>query len=171
MNNSQFISIQELANILGISRSAVYKRVKKGQIMAMKIGRNFAIPKKYVAHILGKALSEKDKQNINRAIKKTFKEWNVPGSKPETERILAKIDTIRTRLLQESAENIKVDMDEARANLNKRFYSKASQKFKDILKIVDNEDLKRYVDRNRKVAALLQEVKERLVIALNKELN
>ncbi len=75
MKNSQFVSIRELANILGISRIAVYKKVKKGQIKAMKIGRNFAIPKKYVAHILGKTLGEKDKQNIDRAIKRTVKEY------------------------------------------------------------------------------------------------
>lgn len=75
MKNSQFISIRELADILGISRIAVYKKVKKGQIKAMKIGRNFAIPKKYVAHILGEALSDKDKQNIDRAIKRTVKEY------------------------------------------------------------------------------------------------
>lgn len=75
MKNAQFISIQELANILGISRIAVYKKVKKGQIKAVKVGRNFAIPKKYVAHILGKALSNKDKQGIDRAIKKTIKEY------------------------------------------------------------------------------------------------
>lgn len=75
MKNTKYITIQELANILGVSRIAVYKRVKKGQIKAMKIGRNFAIPKKYVAHILGKVLSNKDKRNIDKAIKKTIKEY------------------------------------------------------------------------------------------------
>ncbi len=75
MKQTQFISIQELANILGISRIAVYKKVKKGQIKAMKIGRNFAIPKRYVAHILGKALSNKDKQSIDRAIKRTVQDY------------------------------------------------------------------------------------------------
>ena len=75
MSNLQFITIKELADILGISRIAVYKRVKKGQIKAIRIGRNFAIPKKYVANILGKALSGKDKQDIDKAVKKTIKEY------------------------------------------------------------------------------------------------
>ncbi len=75
MKNTQFISIQELANILGISRIAVYKKIKKGQIKAMKIGRNFAIPKKYVDHILGRTLSAKDKQSIDKAIKRTVREY------------------------------------------------------------------------------------------------
>jgi excisionase family DNA binding protein len=75
MKNTQFISIQELANILGISRIAVYKKIKKGQIKAMKIGRNFAIPKKYVEHILGHTLSVKDKHGIDKAIKRIVREY------------------------------------------------------------------------------------------------
>jgi len=75
MKNNQYISIPELANILGISRIAVYKKVKKGQIKAVKIGRNFAIPKSYVAHIMGKALDEEHKRKIDKIIKKTVKEY------------------------------------------------------------------------------------------------
>lgn len=75
MRSDKYISIPELANILGISRIAVYKKVKKGQIKAVKIGRNFAIPKKYVSNILGKSLSENDKNKINKAIKKTVREY------------------------------------------------------------------------------------------------
>jgi len=75
MKNEKYITIPELANILGISRIAVYKKVKKGQIKAVKIGRNFAIPKRYLSNILGKSLNEDDKNKINRAIKRTVKEY------------------------------------------------------------------------------------------------
>ena len=75
MKNDKYITIQEMAKMLGISRIAVYKRVKKGTIKAMKIGRNFAIPKKYVANILGKVLRARDKNLIDKAIKKTVKEY------------------------------------------------------------------------------------------------
>ena len=75
MKQAQFISIKQLADILGISRIAVYKRVKKGQIKAVKIGRNFAIPRRYLDHILGRTLSAKDKQRIDGAIKKTIREY------------------------------------------------------------------------------------------------
>jgi len=75
MKSDKYLTIQELANILGITRIAVYKRVKKGQIKAVKIGRNFAIPKKYIAHILGKVLDAKGKHEIDKAIKKTIKEY------------------------------------------------------------------------------------------------
>jgi len=75
MKNNHYISIQELATILGISRIAVYKKVKSGRIKAMRIGRGFAIPKRYVDNILGKTLGSKDKQEIDAAVKKTVKEY------------------------------------------------------------------------------------------------
>ena len=39
-----FFSIPEAAEIIGISRIAVFKRVKKGQLPGIRIGRNWAIP-------------------------------------------------------------------------------------------------------------------------------
>lgn len=44
-----FISIPKLAKILGISRIAVYKKVKKNEIKAVKIGKNYAISTKYIS--------------------------------------------------------------------------------------------------------------------------
>ena len=75
MKTSGYVSIQELANILGISRISVYKKVKKGQIKAVRIGRSYAIPGKYVANIMGKTLNEDDKRKIDAAVKKTVKEY------------------------------------------------------------------------------------------------
>lgn len=75
MKEREFISIQELANILGISRIAVYKKVKNGKIKAIRIGRSFAIPQKYVANILGKSLADVDKKEIDEAVRKTVKEY------------------------------------------------------------------------------------------------
>jgi len=75
MENNDFITIPQLAKILGISRVAVYKKVKKGEIEAIRIGRNFAIPKKTIAHIMGKPLTEKDKREIDNAVKKTLEEY------------------------------------------------------------------------------------------------
>lgn len=86
MKDIQYVSIQELAKILGISRIAVYKKVKKGQIEAVKIGRSFAIPKAYVSRILGRPLSESDKKEIDTAVKRTVKEYG------ETLRLLGRDD-------------------------------------------------------------------------------
>jgi len=75
MKKSEYISIPQLARILGLSRVAVYKKVKKGQIKAIRVGRNYAIARKYEANILGKALAEEDKRQIDSAVKKTVKEY------------------------------------------------------------------------------------------------
>jgi len=75
MKRAEFISISELAKILGISRIAVYKKVKKGQIVAVKIGRMYAIPKEKISEILGNALGEDEKKMIDAAVKKTVKEY------------------------------------------------------------------------------------------------
>ena len=40
----EYYSIPEAAAILGISRIAVFKRVKKGQLEALRFGRNWAVP-------------------------------------------------------------------------------------------------------------------------------
>jgi len=40
----EFYSIPEAAAILGISRIAVFKKVKKGQLAALRFGRNWAVP-------------------------------------------------------------------------------------------------------------------------------
>lgn len=40
----KFLTIPEFAKKLGISRIAVFKKVKKGQLEAIRIGRNWAIP-------------------------------------------------------------------------------------------------------------------------------
>ena len=71
----EYISIKELAKILGISRIAVYKKVKKGQIKAIRIGRSFAIPKKELVDTVGRPLKEKEKKEIDEAVKKTVKEY------------------------------------------------------------------------------------------------
>jgi len=38
-----FFSLPEAAAVLGISRIAVFKKVRKGQLQAIRIGRNWAI--------------------------------------------------------------------------------------------------------------------------------
>lgn len=70
-----YISIPRLAQILGISRIAVYRKVKKGQIEAVRIGRNYAIPGRVVASLLGKELTPEDKRSIDRAVRRTVKEY------------------------------------------------------------------------------------------------
>ena len=40
----EYYSLPEAAAMLGISRIAVFKKVKKGQLPALRVGRNWAVP-------------------------------------------------------------------------------------------------------------------------------
>jgi len=79
MEKQEYISTTKLAKLLGISRIAVYKKVKKGEIKAIKIGRMFAIPKtevkRLVGDIIGHPLSEEEKKEIDRAVERMVKEY------------------------------------------------------------------------------------------------
>ncbi len=75
MEQKEFLSTSELAKILGISRVAVFKKIKKGEIKAIKVGRNFVIDKKDLGIILGESLSFKQKKEIDNAVMKTIKEY------------------------------------------------------------------------------------------------
>lgn len=44
VDTSKFLSIPEAAAMLGVSRIAVFKQVKKGRLSAIRIGRNWAVP-------------------------------------------------------------------------------------------------------------------------------
>ncbi len=71
----QFYSTQEVADLLGISRVAVFKKIKSGEIKAEKLGRNYLIKKENLPQILGKELSAKDKELIDQAVAKTVAEY------------------------------------------------------------------------------------------------
>ena len=75
MTAKKYITIPELAGLLGVSRIAIYRRVKKGQIPAEKIGRNYVITDETVASILGKKTTEKRKKRIDAGIHRTVQEY------------------------------------------------------------------------------------------------
>jgi excisionase family DNA binding protein len=75
MKKDRYITLPQLAQLLGISRIAVYKKVKKGQIKAVRIGKSFVVSQKQIANILEKSLLERDKKEIDAAVKKTVKEY------------------------------------------------------------------------------------------------
>lgn len=75
MTKKRYITISELANILGLSRVAVWKRVKKGEIKAEKIGNTYVIADKELDYILGKKPTAKDKGRVEKAVKKVVKDY------------------------------------------------------------------------------------------------
>jgi excisionase family DNA binding protein len=75
MEKGAYMTIPQLAKILGVSRIAVYRKVKKGEIRAIKIGRTYAIPKSTISAILGETLSGPTKKQIEKAVLKTVQDY------------------------------------------------------------------------------------------------
>ncbi len=69
MNQKDFYTTAELAKILGISRVAVFKKIKNGTIKAQKIGRNFVVFKKDIG----------DLENLLSELFKMAKGWAAYG--------------------------------------------------------------------------------------------
>jgi excisionase family DNA binding protein len=75
MINERYLTIPELAKLLGVSRIAIYNRVKKGQIPASKIGKTYIITDRTIANILGKEVTKSGKKRIDTAVRKTVQEY------------------------------------------------------------------------------------------------
>lgn len=71
----EFFSTSEMAKILGISRIAVFKRIKSGDIKACKVGRNFVIQKEDLGEILGTTLGDEKRRLIEGAVRKTIRDY------------------------------------------------------------------------------------------------
>jgi excisionase family DNA binding protein len=75
MKKEKYLTIPQAAKLLGISRIAVYKKVKNGQIKAQKIGRNYAIPRQAIGISRGTPLSASTKKEIDAVIQRVVKEY------------------------------------------------------------------------------------------------
>ena len=75
MDSPKYFTIPELAKLLGVSRIAIYNRVKKGQIPATKVGRTYVIVDQEIADILGKEATREGKKRIDAAVRKTVQEY------------------------------------------------------------------------------------------------
>ena len=72
---TDFVSTSEAAKILGISRVAVFNKIKSGKIEGTKIGRNFVIRKRDVLRTAGDLLTSGQKKKINRAVEKATRQY------------------------------------------------------------------------------------------------
>jgi excisionase family DNA binding protein len=73
--NKDFITVTELASMLGITRDAIHKRIKHGQIQVKRIGNVFVIPASEYEGLVSKELTQKDKTEIENGVTKTVKEY------------------------------------------------------------------------------------------------
>lgn len=70
-----FFSTAEIARLLGVSRIAVFQKIKKGDINAKRVGRNYQIPREEVAHLLTGFLAEKRKKEIDASVDRVMREY------------------------------------------------------------------------------------------------
>ncbi len=75
MTTHNYITIPQLAKLLGVSRVTIYNRVKKGQIPAIKIGRDYFITDQTVEEILGRKVTDQGKRRIDDAVHRTVSEY------------------------------------------------------------------------------------------------
>jgi excisionase family DNA binding protein len=75
MPRRKYMTIPELANRMGVSRIAIYNRVRKGQIHAMKIGKTYIITDRTITDILAKKTSGRGKKRIDAAVHRTVQEY------------------------------------------------------------------------------------------------
>jgi len=76
MKEKRFFTSSELAKLMGVSRVTVFRKIKSGQIKAIKIGRSFVIDKDSLPEITGKVISKASKKEIDVAVKKVVKEYS-----------------------------------------------------------------------------------------------
>lgn len=74
MKGDNFISVKEAAEIMGISRMHIIRKIHSGQIPAIRVGRSFIIDKNNLGGIY-KNITDKDKSDIEKAVKKTVTDY------------------------------------------------------------------------------------------------
>lgn len=75
MDTDKYFTVSQLANILGISRIAVHKKIRSREIEARKVGNIYVIPKSYISEIFGQTMSPRWKRIIKKAVHKAVKEY------------------------------------------------------------------------------------------------
>lgn len=72
--NRDLLSTSEAAAIMGISRVAVFKKIKKGEIKAEKVGRNYVIDRRSLGSIFQELLPSQ-KKLVEEAVAKVVAEY------------------------------------------------------------------------------------------------
>ena len=75
MGKKKLMTIPELARLLGVSRIAIYKRVKKGEIPAAKVGGMYVISDETVEEVLNRKTSKKGEKEIEAAVHRVVEEY------------------------------------------------------------------------------------------------
>jgi excisionase family DNA binding protein len=75
-NNKSYYTVREIADLLDISRVAVFNKIKKGQIKAKMVGKTYIIDAKEIRGILMKGLDDDVKKRIEKSVIRFIKEYS-----------------------------------------------------------------------------------------------
>ncbi len=70
-----FYSVNDLAKLLGVSRIAVFKKIKKGQIRAHKVGRSYVVKADDAVNIIGQELGRDERHLVEQAVRKAVNDY------------------------------------------------------------------------------------------------
>lgn len=73
--HKRFYSTAEFARMLGVSRVAVFKKIRSGNIHAEKVGRNYVIASEELAAALGTFVTDRRRKEIDQSIERTVREY------------------------------------------------------------------------------------------------
>ncbi|MFC1612725.1 excisionase family DNA-binding protein [Patescibacteria group bacterium] len=71
----KYYTVKELADILNISRIAVFKKIQNGQIKAEKVGRAYIIHRDELKGLVNNELTDKIKGEIKKGVAKVIEEY------------------------------------------------------------------------------------------------
>ncbi|MBI4427321.1 MAG: helix-turn-helix domain-containing protein [Candidatus Magasanikbacteria bacterium] len=75
MADKNQISTAELAKMLRISRVAIFYKIKRGEIPAIKVGRNYVINTFDLPYLFGHELNADNKREVVGAVRRTVKQY------------------------------------------------------------------------------------------------
>lgn len=74
-HKKEFYSINEVANLIGVSQETILKNIKAGKIRAARIGENVIVSRTELPLILDCVLSDKSKKEIIFVVKRLVDEY------------------------------------------------------------------------------------------------
>ena len=75
VQSNDFLTVKQLADILGISRIAVYNKIKRDQLAAKMVGKTFLIPKDQLSGVINSNLPEAEKIKIKDGVSKVVRDY------------------------------------------------------------------------------------------------
>ncbi len=70
-----YYSIEEVANILRVSKKTIWQWIKDGRVKTRRVGRSNTFPHAIVMELLGQTIKPQERINIEKIINKALKEY------------------------------------------------------------------------------------------------